>query len=132
MENDENTSVSSTEIYRRLFPFVRPYRARLIIGVLCGILQGGATFGIIVALYWGLGLISGEEVGNLNGIPSFGEAEGTAGDIGLKRLVFTVSILPVVTILQGILFFGGKYLVEWVGNRVVADLRKSSSASFKE
>ncbi len=122
MKKDENTVSSAAEIYRNLLPFVRPYRKRLLVGVLCGILQGGATFGMIVALYWGLGLISGAEVGQ-GGIPSFGDTEGTAGSIGTKRLVMTVAILPVVTIFQGLLFFGGKYLVEWVGNRVVADLR---------
>ena len=122
MKNDDSPQASSSEIYKRLFPFIRPYRMRLLVGVFCGILQGGATFGIIVALYWGLGLISGEEISQ-GGIPSFGETEGTTGDVGRNRLILTVAILPVVTILQGILFFGGKYLVEWVGNRVVADLR---------
>jgi len=94
----------------------------LAIGVICGILQGVTAFGMLVALYWGLGLISGEELVT-SGIPQLGEPEGTMGEISLKRLLLTLSLLPIVTLLQGILFFAGKYLVEWVGNRVVADLR---------
>jgi len=122
MKNDEKNPLNATAVYKRLLPFVRPYRARLAIGVICGILQGVTAFGMLVALYWGLGLISGEELVT-SGIPQLGEPEGTMGEISLKRLLLTLSLLPIVTLLQGILFFAGKYLVEWVGNRVVADLR---------
>jgi subfamily B ATP-binding cassette protein MsbA len=122
MDKNEISSANPITIYKRLLVFVRPYRMRLVLGVLCGVLYGGATFGMLVALRWALGGISGEEL-NLNGIPALNAPEGSAGGIGLKRLLLTVSILPIITILQGAIFFGGKYLVEWVGNRVVADLR---------
>ena len=124
MKNDKNSTATSVDIYKRLFPFARPYWMRLVVGVCCGILQGAATTGTIVALYWGLGFISGDEI-SLSGMPSFGdmEVEGTAGDLESKRLFFIVALLPLITILQGVLLFAGKYLVEWVGNRVVADLR---------
>lgn len=122
MKNDKNGSLDAAAVYKRLFPFVRPYSARLVVGVVCGILQGVTSFGMLVALYWGLGLISREELVT-GGIPQLGEAEGTMGAISLRRLLLTLSILPVVTLLQGGLFFAGKYFVEWVGNRVVADLR---------
>jgi subfamily B ATP-binding cassette protein MsbA len=52
-----------------------------------------------------------------------GSPEGNAGDIGLNRLLVIVCVLTVVTLLQCVSLFAGKYLVEWVGNRVVADLR---------
>ncbi len=124
MKNDKNSTATSVDIYKRLLPFARPYWMRLVVGVCCGILQGAATTGMIVALYWGLGFISGDEI-SLSGMPSFGdmEVEGTAGDLESKRLFFIVALLPLITILQGVLLFAGKYLVEWVGNRVVADLR---------
>ena len=108
--------------YKRLLAFVRPYRLRLVMGVFCGVLYGGATFGLLVALRWALGGISGENL-SFSGLGSLGSADGTAGGMGLHRLILTVAILPLVTVLQGILFFAGKYLVEWVGNRVVMDLR---------
>jgi len=34
-----------------------------------------------------------------------------------------VVLLMIVTLFQGVVFFGGKYLVEWVGSRVITDLR---------
>lgn len=123
MSEKQINELSSLAVYKRLLVFVRPYTARLVIGVVCGMLYGGATFGMLVALRWALGGISGEDLSNLSGLPSFGSPEGTAGGMGLKRLLLTVSILPMVTVIQGVLFFTGKYLVEWVGSRVVADLR---------
>jgi subfamily B ATP-binding cassette protein MsbA len=109
--------------YRQLFAFVRPYTLRLAVGVFCGVLYGGATFGMLVALRWALGGISGEEI-NFHALSSFGQPGGSAGGMGIRRLLLTVSILPLVTIIQGALFFAGKYLIEWVGNRVVMDLRR--------
>lgn len=124
MNERQNDQIDSVTVFRRLLPFVRPYRLRLAAGIFSSMLYGGATTGMIVALYWALGLISGDDmaIGSMPTMPA--DAAGTTGEIGLKRLVLTVAILPVATVLQGLLFFAGKYLVEWVGNRVVTDLRQ--------
>jgi subfamily B ATP-binding cassette protein MsbA len=114
----------SRETLLRLLPYIRPYRARLGAGIIFGILYGATSFGIIVALRLALGGISGEgfSAGNISQmmIPE----EGTTGEIPLSRIILTVSILPVIAVVQGLVYFGGKYYVEWVGNRVVADLRE--------
>jgi len=119
--NEQNQS-SSADIYKRLAPFVGAYKGRLSTGIICGILQGGATFGILIGLYWGLGLISGESL-SLSDLPAPTQVEGTMVDVGRSHVWRTVAILPLAALFQGLLFFCGKYLVEWVGNRVVADLR---------
>ncbi|VGO20197.1 ABC transporter ATP-binding protein [Pontiella sulfatireligans] len=122
MKKDEVNPPILPGVYKRLLVFVRPYTARLTVGIICGAFYGAATFGMLIALQWALGGISGESM-DFKGIPGLSESEGNASDIGLTRLILTVLILPLVTIIQGALFFAGKYLVEWVGNRVVADLR---------
>ncbi|QHI68079.1 ABC transporter ATP-binding protein [Tichowtungia aerotolerans] len=124
MQNRDNKPVESFEIYKRFFPFVRPYCLRLAVGIVCGMLHGGAMGAMIVVMRWALGGISGEEM-SVAGIASVagGDMEGQAGDIGLDRIILTVVLLMAVTLFQGIVFFGGKYLVEWVGNRVITDLR---------
>lgn len=119
----KNKNNSSAFLYKRLFRYVWGYWPRLSAGILCGILYGGATFGMLVALRWALGGISGEALSLNGGIPSFGQPEGTTGGVGLQRVLLTVSILPAITILQGLLFFAGRYFVVWVGFRVVMDLR---------
>ncbi len=124
MKKTEDKQIESLEIYKRLFPFVRPYRLRLVVGIICGMLHGGAMGAMIVVMRWALGGISGEDM-SMAGIASMagGEMAGRAGDVGLERIVLTVVLLMVVTLFQGIVFFGGKYLVEWVGHRVITDLR---------
>ena len=122
MKFNEKESAGSRNIYKRLFRFVFPYRMRLGTGVLCGVLHGGATFGMLIALRWALGGITGEGM-DFSDLSSMTSVEGGAGEISVQRLILTVSFLPVIALIQGLLFFAGKYLVEWVGNRVVADLR---------
>jgi len=119
----ENVSADSLMIFARLFPFVKPYWGRLALGVFCSVLYGGATFGVLVVLYWALGLISGEDLASGTIPKGIGEAQGATGEIGFKRLMLTISIVPAVALLRGMLFFAGKYLVEWVGNRTVNDVR---------
>lgn len=118
----KNESKNSYSIYKRLFTYVRPYRTRLIFGVMFGILQGGATTGLILSLRVALGSLSGEGF-SLSGFSKMGAPEGTAGNISLENMLLSVGILIVVTLLQCVSLFASKYLVEWVGNRVVADLR---------
>lgn len=122
MNNAENSINTAMDVYRRLRGYVSPYWPRLAVGIVCGILYGAATFGLLAALRFALGGMSGEAL-SFSGMSELTEAEGGTGELSLRRLIFTVSFLPLVSLVQGLLFFLGKYLVEWVGNRVVADLR---------
>jgi subfamily B ATP-binding cassette protein MsbA len=118
-------SENSLSVYKRLLVFVRPYRMRLFFGVLFGMVQGGATAGLLISLRLALGGMSGEEISlsGLSSLSAFDNPEGNAGEIGLERLLLIVAVLSAVTLIQCVSLFAGKYLVEWVGNRVVADLR---------
>ncbi len=113
-------------IYKRLYPFIKPYRSRLVGGIICGLFHGAATLGLLVVLRWALGGISGDDLSLSGGMPDLSgmdNPQGNTGDIGIGRLIFTVSILPLVSLLQGILSFAGRYLVNWAGSRVITDLR---------
>ena len=125
MNTEKNRPDGSGTVFQRLLPFVKPYRLRLLVGVVCGILYGTATFSLLIALGWALGAISGDDITGFDfgSVAALDKAEGNMVDIGLRRLLLTVSLLPVITVFQGLVFFGGKYLVEWVGNRVIMDLR---------
>ena len=41
---------STWQVYRRLLTFVKPYRTRLTIGIVAGIITGGSMFGILYRL----------------------------------------------------------------------------------
>jgi subfamily B ATP-binding cassette protein MsbA len=110
-------------IYKRLVPYVRPYYLRLILGLLFAILNGASTGGLILAVNVAMGGMSGEGF-NLSIFKNMANnLTSPEGDAGQMELALVVSILVVVALLQCVALFASKYLVEWVGNRVVADLR---------
>jgi subfamily B ATP-binding cassette protein MsbA len=122
MDSEKKESLN-WDVLKRLRPYIKPYRLRLGSGILFGILYGAASFGLLAALGWATGLISGEDlnIANSSGIPSI--PQGGEGKLELNQVIKAVALLPIVAILQGLIFFAGKYFVEWVGNRIVADLR---------
>ena len=120
-----NKSSTSLIIYRRLYPFMRPYIARMVLGLTCGILYGGSTFGVIVVLRYALGGLIGEDF-------TFGSSslvgsvpDGNTTEIDSNRMFITLFLLPVVAILQGLIGFAGRYFVEWSGTRIITDLRRA-------
>ena len=120
-----NKSSTSLIIYRRLYPFMRPYIARMVLGLACGILYGGSTFGVIVVLRYALGGLIGEDF-------TFGSSslvgsvpDGNTTEIDSNRMFITLFLLPVVAILQGLIGFAGRYFVEWSGTRIITDLRRA-------
>jgi len=110
------------KILLRLKPYLRPYWMRLALGILMGVLYGAASSATILALGWSFGLLSGESLhasySSFFTTPDSGETA-----LQLSQVIRAVAILPLVALLQGVVFFAGKYFVEWAGNRVVMDLR---------
>ena len=95
---------------------------RLGVGIMCAILHGGATFGMLIALRWALGGISGESLSDMS---SLQDPSGYTGDVAISRIVFAILLLPVSAIFKGLLLFIGRYYVVWVGSRVVTDIRNN-------
>jgi len=112
------------DVLKKLFPFMRPYRLRLFAGILFGILYGATAFGLPLIIGWAFGFISGEDLSTsaLGGLSEL--AQNEEGKMELAQVIKVIALLPIVAIIQGLIFFAGKYFVEWVGNRVVADLRQ--------
>ncbi len=94
-------------IYRRLMTYARPYSSRLIGGIVCGLIFAGSTTSLLVALKKLF-----ESVFN-----------PLAVQRPLRDTLIVALALPALMAVRGLGFFAGRYLVEWVGNRVVMDLR---------
>ncbi|MBN1268536.1 MAG: ATP-binding cassette domain-containing protein [Kiritimatiellae bacterium] len=92
-------------VYRRLLGYARPYAGRLALGVVFGILFGGSTAGILGALKENLANIFNPQ------------------EVPLRTTILIAALLPAFALLRGIGDYLSRYLVEWVGNRVVTDLR---------
>ncbi len=124
MDIKEKKIMNTLKILKRLSPYINPYIFRLSLGVLCGILHGGSTAGMILILNFILTGISGEGITNNDFTSLLNPPEGYLGDVDNYRIILTVCLLPLVALIQGLLLFISRYYVEWTGSRVVTDLRK--------
>ena len=96
--------------YRRLLGYAFRYRGHLIVGLLCGLAYGGANGGLMWVLKGGL-----NKVFDVTNIP-------------LGQAVAFMLLLPVIGLVRGLAEYGSKYYIQWVGNRVVMDLRDAMFA----
>lgn len=110
-------------LLKRLFTFTKPYRVRLVLGIFFGVLYGAASFGLLAALGWATGMISGDDLTMPSGTGMPEIHADTESRLSLGQLLRAVAVLPIVAIFQGVVFYANKYYIEWVGNRVIADLR---------
>lgn len=88
----------------RLGAYLRPYRVQVALTLVALVLAAGAVLAFGAGFRY---LIDG----------AFGEGEATALDHALKAALIVVAVLALAT-------FARAYLVTWLGERLVADLRK--------
>ncbi len=100
------------QVYRRLLQFSLPYLPRLAAGLLFGILYAAANGAFVWAIHKGLPMFFGAEAQRLS-------------DTDLRRLMLALLAFPLIAAVRGIGDFGSKYLIKWVGNRVVMDIRNA-------
>ncbi len=108
--DNEVDRIRSWARLRRLFSYTRPYRWRLVAAIFC--LAGGSALGLVYPYFFG-------ELSNaaFTGLSS-DEAAGALASINHNTL-----ILVAVFIGQSIFVFFRHYLMTWLGERVVADVR---------
>ena len=126
MSKNNKKSIGAMIIFKRLTPYITPYIPRLSVGLICGILQGGSTAGMILVLNYVLQGMSSKRL-DISNMPSFinNPPEGYTGDVDIYRIIITALLLPIVALIQGILLFIGRYFVEWSGSKVITDLRQN-------
>ncbi|MBA4387405.1 MAG: hypothetical protein C0404_05450 [Verrucomicrobia bacterium] len=105
VQSAKSPSRPSWETYKRLLSYTRPYMARLVIGGVCGAIFAGSSVGFLPAL-------------NKTLLKVFDFNKTT-----LTVVLFIGMLLPLLAIIRGIGAFASSYLIQWVGNRVVMDLR---------
>lgn len=93
------------QTYRRLLRHVRPHAPRLFAGVLCGLLFAGSTTTMLLVFRRLLTTVFVNRVDDL------------------RAALGVAALMPLLALARGAGQFASRYLVEWVGNRVVMDLR---------
>ncbi len=131
--------VNSFQTYFKLLRFTKPYKTRLIIGILAGFLSGGSLFGV---LYNMPHLIRSfevektekiekerpEEDGSLVKIRKIAtrfniQLEKADGSITWQFMLLSMIGLPVCIFLKTVFTYVNRYCMRWVGAKVVVDLR---------
>jgi subfamily B ATP-binding cassette protein MsbA len=99
-------------VYRRLFPFLRPYLVRQFIPALICMLLFSATNGVLPFL-----------------------VEHIFDDIFAQKNLRALALLPWIIVgtfvFRGLVNFGSAYLIEYVGQRIVADLRNALNSHLQ-
>ncbi len=93
------------DTYRRLLRYVAPHRNRLAVGILFGLLFAGSTTGMLLVFRKLLSTVFVDRVDSL------------------RAALVIAGMMPVFALVRGLGFYVSRYLVEWVGHRVVMDLR---------
>lgn len=112
-------------LYGRVMAMTRPYWGRLTLAVVFGLMFGGSLFGLLAAGKSGLSQAFGGKVTALQeSAKALIEDSWAAGDgSGMWLMVLLLAVLVLMVAMRGISFFFSKYLIEWVAQRVVMELR---------
>ncbi|HMP89008.1 MAG TPA: ABC transporter ATP-binding protein [Kiritimatiellia bacterium] len=102
---EQPKSVNPWITYRRLLGFAFRYRGRLALGLLCGLMYGGANGAFMWVLKGGFDTVF------------------SITDAGMKEILLVMLLIPLVGLIRGISEYASKYFIQWVGHRVVMDLR---------
>lgn len=113
-DSDKHLPSEVWRTYRRLLSYVRPYAGRLVVGGVCGMLFAGSTVGLLPAIRRVVG-----DVFDLS----------AASGIGLALIC---TVLVALVVVRGAGSYLSEYLIQWVGNRVVMDLRIETFRHLQE
>ena len=121
--------------FRQLFPFVRPYRGRLLLGTLCGVFYALSNAALMVAIKLVCEIVfpppgSAPTVAEILGkAPRFvqehlpqwlSQLQMSGSKTGVVLAIFTI---PLVMGLRCLFAYLNNYLMNWVAMRSIADLQ---------
>jgi subfamily B ATP-binding cassette protein MsbA len=100
--------------YKRLLTYVLPYRGRLCLGVFFGLVFGGSTGGLLAAFQKNIAVMF------------------RVTELPVWSVILIAAALPAFAVLRGIGDFMSRYYVEWVGNRVVMNIRDQTFGHIQD
>ena len=113
------------QVYWRLIKKTLPYWRRLVLAILFGFMFGGSLFGLLASAKGGFNQVFGGEVTRIQEMATNWLGDVYSGGVShsfiLTLLLLGAAILFMV--LRGFSFFMSKYLIEWVTQRVIMNLR---------
>ncbi|MEZ4384492.1 MAG: ABC transporter transmembrane domain-containing protein, partial [Nannocystaceae bacterium] len=107
---EEVDRIRSWDRLKRLFSYTTPYRGRLVAALIC--LVGGSALGLVYPYYFG-------QLSNA----AFTGLSADEASSALTAINTNTLILVAVFVAQSVFVFFRHYLMTWLGERVVADVR---------
>jgi ATP-binding cassette, subfamily B, bacterial MsbA len=107
--------------YRRLYSYAMPYKWRFALGLFLGFLFGAINGCLPVVMGWVTGAIFHGTAPNAKALTHRSELLNAGGSI--NSIFFICLLIPAVMTARSLLSYGSTYYMNWVSNRVVADIR---------
>ncbi len=130
-------------IYKRLAAYVKPYKGRLFIGILAGLLSGGAILGLLQSSGRLFEVFENPAIATVSDnaaeMPSLESQLGTAQlwlkeNLGIETVgdddrmtgafvVLFILAFPLAYLAYALMIYINRYYMRWIGSRIVMDLR---------
>ncbi|MGC1322068.1 MAG: ABC transporter transmembrane domain-containing protein [Candidatus Udaeobacter sp.] len=107
--------------YRRLLSYIKPYKARFIVGLLLGFAYGGVSSLLPLAISRVTGTIFHGAAPNPTDLRSNLGALDTGPKI--NSIVLICLAIPAIMTVRSLCSYGNTYCMQWVSNKVVTDIR---------
>ena len=107
--------------YRRLLSYIKPYKARFIMGLLLGFAYGGVSSLLPLAISRVTGTIFHGAAPNATTLRSDLGALDTGPKI--NSIVLICLAIPAIMTVRSLCSYGNTYCMQWVSNKVVTDIR---------
>jgi subfamily B ATP-binding cassette protein MsbA len=132
---ERTTSASGTlmKTYRRLFGYVKPYRKRFSVALLCSVLAGASTAVLYIGLKTITALVLRGQTGIKKTLPIVGEIDldqwlsqfthGAGISESPLLVILACLTIPCLMLVRGLFDFLSIYLFGWIQNQMTLDLR---------
>jgi ATP-binding cassette, subfamily B, bacterial MsbA len=107
--------------YRRLYGYVKPYKARFITGLALGLAYGGVNSLFPIAIARVTSTIFKGTAPNPMGMGSNIHALDTGPKI--NSIILICLAIPAIMTVRSLCSYGSTYCMQWVSNKVVSDIR---------
>jgi len=104
---------------RRLLQYIKPYKGRIILGSLFGVLFGAVNGGVPLAINKVMETIFGGQVSHTE----IQKAIESGGGPSLTTVVWVCLTIPLLMAIRAMLTYGNSYFMAWVSLRMLCDLR---------
>ncbi len=124
MPDSQKTKSSFREMwepYSQLLPFLKPYRGRFAVGLVCGALSGVVSGGLGLVIKH----VSDQVFSPGTSKAAMTKAAAHAGGPGIENMLWICALIPAVMVLRSVLSYLNAYCMAWVSLKLLVDIRTS-------